>query len=73
MIPNGERRDSERSRGGGTVTATATEVADGDDLPGVIVVFGVGCGECDPIRRTVRQQKISRRRDSNSGGGGGQR
>jgi hypothetical protein len=69
VIPNGERRDSERSRGGGTVTAMATAVAYGNDLPGVIVVFSVGCGECDPVRRTARQRKISWRRDGDSGGG----
>jgi hypothetical protein len=39
-IPNGERRDSESLRGGGTARA----VADGDDLLGASAVVGGGGG-----------------------------
>ena len=39
----------------------------------VVVVFGVGCSDCDPEQRAERQQKIARRRDSDVGGGSGRR
>ncbi len=37
----------------------------------VVVVFGVDGSDCDPERRTARQQKIVRRRDGDGSSGGG--
>ena len=48
VIPNGERRDSERSCGGGT--AMAATAADGDNLPGASAAIGGGGGDDDGRR-----------------------
>jgi hypothetical protein len=63
VIPNGERRDSERSCGGGTAMAAAA--ADGDDLPGASAVIGGGGGDDDGRRgqtQTGKGRRAQRRR-----------
>ena len=67
MIPNGEQRDSERSRGGGmaaaaavaaVVAAAAAEaVADGNNLPGASAAVGGSSGDHNGRRGRTQMGK----------------